>query len=60
MTDKLPQDKFMLLSVINTLLRDKYSDLDALCDDLDAETDEITEALRSIVYEYDRKLNCFC
>ena len=51
MTDKLPQDKFMLLSVINTLLRDKYSDLDALCDDLDAETDEITEALRSIGYE---------
>lgn len=60
MTDKLPQDKFMLLSVINTLLRDKYSDLDALCDDLDAETDEITEALRSIGYEYDQKLNRFC
>ena len=60
MTDKLPQDKFMLLSVINTLLRDKYSDLDALCDDLDAETDEITAALRSIGYEYDRKLNRFC
>lgn len=60
MTDKLPQDKFMLLSVINTLLRDKYSDFDALCDDLDAETDEITEALRSIGYEYDRKLNRFC
>ena len=60
MTNELPQDTFMLLSVINTKLRDAYSDLDALCDDLGADKDQIVLSLRSIGYEYDPKLNRFC
>ena len=60
MTGSLPDDKNMLLSVINTRLRDKYADLDALCDDLGVEKTEITDALASIDYHYDRKLNRFC
>ena len=32
----LPKDPVMLLSVINTKLRDRYPSLDALCDDLGA------------------------
>lgn len=50
----------MLLSVINTKLRDSYSDLDALCDDLEADREAIIQSLRSIGYEYDPKLNRFC
>ena len=30
---ELPKDPVMLLSVINTELRDKYPSLDALCED---------------------------
>ncbi len=30
----LPQDPVILLSYINTRLRDSYSSLEALCDDL--------------------------
>ncbi len=60
MNDQLPQDKMMLLSVINTKLRDQYSDLDALCDDLGVDREEITQALGSIGYEYNPGLNRFC
>ena len=31
---QLPQDPMMLFSVINTKLRDYYSSLDAICEDL--------------------------
>ena len=31
MSNELPQDKFMLLSVVNTQLRDEFSSLDELC-----------------------------
>ena len=60
MPDSLPNDKMMLLSVVNTKLRDQYPTLDALCDDLGAEKSEITAALASIGYAYDPKLNRFC
>lgn len=50
----------MLLSVINTKLRDQYSDLDALCEDLAADKEEIIRALGSIGYEYNPELNKFC
>ena len=33
--DNIPQDPIILLSFINTRLRDQYASLDALCDDLD-------------------------
>lgn len=59
MTDQLPQDKMMLLSVINTKLRDKYPSLDALCDDLGADREEIIRSLGSIGYAYDPQLNRF-
>ena len=54
MSNELPQDKFMLLSVVNTKLRDQYSDLDALCDDIGADRDEIIQSLASIGYSYDK------
>ena len=55
----LPKDPVILLSVINTKLRDFYSDLDALCDDLEADKDEITAALSKIGYTYSPEKNQF-
>ena len=44
----LPQDPYILLSLINTKLRDQYPSLDALCDGLDADGAELTERLAEI------------
>jgi hypothetical protein len=55
----LPNNPFVLLSYINTKLRDNYSSLDDLIDDLDLNKDEIINALKSINYEYDESLNKF-
>lgn len=55
----LPNNPFVLLSYINTKLRDNYASLDDLVDDLDLNKDEIINALKSINYEYDESLNKF-
>lgn len=55
----IPKDPVMLLSYINTQLRDYYSSLTALCDDKNLNITEITEKLKSINYEYDEQLNKF-
>ena len=55
----LPNNPFVLLSYINTKLRDNYSSLDDLVDDLDLNKEEIINTLKSINYEYDSNLNKF-
>ena len=55
----LPNDSLMLLSVINTKLRDFYKNLDQLCEDLNADKDEIISKLSDIGYEYSEELNRF-
>lgn len=55
----LPTDNFLLLSVVNTKLRDQYSSLDALCDDLDEDKNDIIYRLSSVGYAYDENLNQF-
>lgn len=55
----LPKDPAILLSVINTKLRDFYSDLDALCDDLEADKNEIVTNLSQIGYKYSEEKNQF-
>lgn len=55
----LPNDPVMLLSYVNTQLRDHYPSLDELCSALDADREGIVEKLRSIDYEYDKALNAF-
>ena len=55
----LPKDPFMLLSVVNTKLRDYYSSLEALCDDLGESREEIEAALSAAGFEYDEELNRF-
>ena len=55
----LPKDPVILLSVLNTYLRDKYSSLSALCEDLGVEKSEIDEKMTAIDYVYDEKQNRF-
>lgn len=57
--DDLPKDPVLLLSVVNTELRDYYPSLDALCEDKHVGKDVIIGALRSIDYEYDEVKNQF-
>lgn len=55
----LPNDANMLLSYVNLKLRDFYPDLDAMCDDLDENREEIEEKLKKIGYVYDSDRNQF-
>lgn len=55
----LPSDPMLCLSVINTKLRDCYSSLDALCEDLEVEKDVIIQKLNQIDYFYDSEKNQF-
>ncbi len=55
----LPKDPFILLSMINMKLRDSYSSLDALCDDMDEDKNEIISALSAAGFEYDENTNSF-
>ena len=55
----LPSDPVMLLSVVNTKLRDEYASLDELCDALDESKDEICAKLAAVGYQYDPDQNRF-
>lgn len=57
--DTLPTDPFILLSFINTRLRDRYSSLDALCDDMNVSRSDIEARLGAVGYVYDSTLNKF-
>jgi len=56
---QLPTDPNILLSYVNTMLRDKYSDLDKLCSDQEINRSHIEEKLMSINYIYSKELNRF-
>lgn len=56
---ELPQDANILLSYVNLKLRDFYSSLDALCDDMDVSRTEIEEKLSAIGYHYQEAKNQF-
>lgn len=55
----IPKDPVMLLSFLNLKLRDFYSSLDMLCEDLDVSKDEILGKMDAISYRYDRERNQF-
>lgn len=55
----LPKDPALLLSVVNTKLRDYYPSLDALCEDMEVEKAKIEDTLKKIDYEYDEAVNQF-
>ena len=55
----LPKDPVMLLSLINTKLRDYNSSLDDLCKEYNLDKEYITEKLLMIDYHYDEERNQF-
>ena len=55
----LPKIPTILLSIVNTKLRDHYQDLDALCQDLEVDKAWLIDKLRMIDYEYDAEINQF-
>ena len=59
MSAGLPRDPVMLLSVVNTKLRDYYSTLDVLCEDMQVYKQEFIGKLEMIDYTYDAGSNQF-
>ena len=55
----LPQDPIMLLSYVNTQLRDNYSSLDDFCRSADISREELEKKLESVNYQYDEARNAF-
>ena len=55
----IPNDPFILLSFVNTKLRDFYKDLDTFCDMEDVSINEIVEKLDSAGFVYNREKNQF-
>jgi len=57
---QLPKDPVILLSYINTQLRDNYSSLAALCEAFECNEESIINTLKSIDYHYNSDTNQFC
>ncbi len=55
----IPKDPVMLMSFLNTKLRDRYSSLEELCQDLEADQAELEKKLKTIDYRYDAGKNQF-
>ena len=55
----IPNDPVMLLSYVNTQLRDYYSSLDARCEDQGIGKEELVEKMKSIEYVYEVDRNQF-
>ena len=55
----IPKDPVMLLSFANMKLRDFYSSLDDMCEDLQLDRKELEKKLGTIDYAYDEKVNQF-
>ncbi len=55
----LPKDPMILLSVLNTKLRDEYESLDALCEDLELDARELEDRLAAAGFRYDAALRRF-
>lgn len=55
----IPNDPMILLSYINTQLRDFYPSLDELCKALSVSREEIEAKLSSVDYTYNSELNRF-
>lgn len=56
---ELPKDPMVLFSVINMKLRDCYSSLDELCEDMDVSREDIVSQLKAAGFEYSAEHNKF-
>lgn len=56
---QLPNDPFMLLSLVNMKLRDYYANLDLLCEDMGVSKEALCKRLGDAGFEYDEENNKF-
>ena len=59
MYQNIPNDPVMLLSFVNTQLRDFFTTLDLFCENFNVNRSELEAKLKSIDYEYDAAANQF-
>jgi len=52
-------DSYMLLSIINTKLRDGYDSFNSFCEDIDIDSKVLEDKLKNIGYIYQQHLNQF-
>lgn len=57
--NEMPNDPVMLMSFVNMKLRDFYSSLDELCDDLEINEEELKEKMGMAGFEYNPEANKF-
>ena len=55
----IPKDPAILLSYINTKLRDEYPNLEELCRSMCISREDIEKKLSLINYRYNKEKNCF-
>lgn len=55
----IPQDPVILLGFINMKLRDEYTSLEQLCEELELAEKEVVDKLSGIDYHYDMVQNQF-
>ena len=55
----IPNDPMMLVSYLNTQLRDFYPSLEELCKSLDLDQQQICDKLKTVDYSYDAATNRF-
>lgn len=55
----LPKDPMILLSFVNTQLRDNYDNLEEFCRVYEVSKENLIETLKNIDYEYDKTQNQF-
>ncbi len=56
---QLPQDDAILMSYINTKLRDEYSSIDDLCNDMHIDKGALLQRLAKAGFEYSEQHNKF-
>ena len=55
----LPSDPMILFSVVNTKLRDEYPSLEALCNDIQVDRQQLEARLAQAGFEYNPAQNKF-
>ena len=55
----LPKDPYILLSYVNTKLRDEFTDLDELCAVLDVDRSALEDTLQGVSTRYDEASHQF-
>ncbi len=55
----IPKDPAILLSFVNTQLRDRYNSLNEFCAEYNVPQEEITAKLKEIDYDYSEDINQF-